>query len=361
MSKFISVASPSITRKEIKAVVKVMKSGGLAQGPVVNSFEKSFSKLVWDRKCIAVNSGTSALHVSVLALGIGKGDEVIVPSFTFAATPNTVALAGAKPVFVDIDLDTFCISPKAIEDAITKKTKAIQVVHLYGRPADMISINKIAKKHNLYVIEDAAQAHGAEIDLKPVGTFGDVAAFSFYPTKNMTSGEGGMVVTESLEVERVSRLLRNQGMEKRYENEIVGYNLRMTDIHAAIGLAQIERLHKFNQKRIENAKFLNKNLSNVVVPKEEGGITHVYHQYTVRVVGQDRDEFSKQLESCGIGSGVYYPIPTHKLASFNTKDDLPNTDRVCKEVLSLPVHPDLSKKDLEKIVKCVNKIAKAGS
>jgi dTDP-4-amino-4,6-dideoxygalactose transaminase len=192
--KSIPVAKPLIDRQDIRAVVKVMKSGGLAQGPQVAAFENEFSKFVQDRACVAVNSGTSALHLALLSLGIGAGDEVIVPSFTFAATANSVALTGAKPVFVDIDPLTYNINPALIEAAITQRTKAIQVVHLYGLPADMLTIIAIAKKHNLLIIEDAAQAHLAEINGQPVGTFGDAAAFSFYPTKNMTSGEGGMTV-----------------------------------------------------------------------------------------------------------------------------------------------------------------------
>ena len=361
MSKFISVASPDIGRGERKAVDKVLRSGGMAQGPQVLAFEKEFSNWVDGRRCVAVNSGTSALHVALLSIGIKQGDEVIVPSFTFAATANSVALTGATPVFVDIELDTFNIDPKAIEAAITKKTRAIQVVHLYGHPANMEKILAIAEKHNLLVIEDAAQAHGAQILGQNVGSFGDAAAFSFYPTKNMTSGEGGMVVTLDENVERYARLLRNQGMEKRYANEVVGFNLRMTDIHAAIGRVQLRKLHRANLLRRENAKYLSENLEGVIVPVEEFGYTHVYHQYTIRVVDHDRDQFAQELEKLGIGSGVYYPTPVHKLPSFNKDFDLKKTKTACKQVLSLPVHPKLSMGDLHKIVNAVNKVAKAGS
>ena len=351
----IPVAKPEIGKAERKAVDRVMRSGLLAQGSEVSSFEKEFSKFVEDRECVAVNSGTSALHIALLSLGIGKGDEVIVPSFTFAATANSVALTGATPVFVDINPQTFCIDPVAIIEAITAKTKAIQVVHLYGLPADMPAIMKIAKKYNLLVIEDAAQAHLANIEGKPVGSFGDAAAFSFYPTKNMTSGEGGMIVFNEPSVARIARLYRNQGMEKRYENEIVGFNLRMTDIHAAIGRVQLSKLKEKTHRRQGNAAFLSENLfTSVEVPTVPKGFSHVFHQYTIKVQS-DRDSFSIKLANLGVGNGVYYPIPVHELPAFNKKKVLANTSLICKQVLSLPVHPLLSKKDLKSIVAAVKK------
>jgi perosamine synthetase len=350
----IPVAKPIIDRKDIKAVVRVMKSGGLAQGPQVASFEGKFSELVDGRNCVAVNSGTSALHLALLSLGIGPGDEVIVPSFTFAATANSVALTGATPVFVDIDPLTYNIDPTLIESAITKHTKAIQVVHLYGLPADMNSILAIAQKHDLLVVEDAAQAHLASIQGKPVGTFGDAAAFSFYPTKNMTSGEGGMIVLKNPEHARVCKLLRNQGMEKRYQNEVVGFNLRMTDIHAAIGISQLEKVHNWTKVRQENANFLNEKISSVVTPFVPEGFTHVFHQYTVRVA-KHRDEFSAKLNELGIGNSVYYPTQVHKLPSFDLKLELKHTEDATMQVLSLPVHPSLSKKDLNRIADAVNR------
>ena len=353
--KMIPVAKPEIGKAERRAVDRVMRSGLLAQGPEVSNFEKEFSRIVGDRECVAVNSGTSALHIALLSLGIGKGDEVIVPSFTFAATANSVALTGATPIFVDIDPQTLCIDPIAIAKAITPKTKAIQVVHLYGLPAEMPSIMKLAKKHKLLVIEDAAQAHLASVEGRPVGTFGDAAAFSFYPTKNMTSGEGGMIVFKDSSAARTARLYRNQGMEKRYENEIVGFNLRMTDIHAAIGRVQLSQLDGRTKKRQENATYLSKHLSEyVVVPTVPEGYSHVFHQYTIKIVG-DRDKFANKLTELGVGSGVYYPIPVHELPAFGRKKKLSNTSVVCNQVLSLPVHPLLSLRDLKKIVNAVKK------
>jgi dTDP-4-amino-4,6-dideoxygalactose transaminase len=353
--KPIPLAKPQITREERKAVNRVLKSLALAQGPEVKSFESEFSKLVDDRDCVAVNSGTSALHLSLIALGIGPGDEVIVPSFTFAATANVVALVGATPVFVDIDPLTYNLNPLLIKSAITANTKAIIVVHLYGLPADMASITKIAKENSLMVIEDAAQAHMASIDGKMVGTFGDAAAFSFYPTKNMTSGEGGMIVLREADKARSCRLLRNQGMEKRYQNELPGFNLRMTDIHAAIGLVQLKKLPELTEKRLQNAAFLSEKLSTKLVPFVPQGHKHVFHQYTVRIK-ESREQFSAKLHELGIGNDVYYPTQVHKLPSFNLSIELPETEIATREVLSLPVHPGLRKKDLNRIASAFNSI-----
>jgi perosamine synthetase len=361
MSAFIPAARPLIGEEERSAVDRVLQSGMMAQGPEVAAFESEFSAIVADRQCIAVNSGTSGLHLSLIAAGIKQGDEVIVPSFTFAATANTVALTGAIPVFVDIDPQTFNINPLLIEAAITPRTRAIQPVHLYGQPAAMNEIMAIAARHGLLVIEDAAQAHMASLEGRPVGSFGIAGAFSFYPTKNMTSGEGGMISTATNEVARQCRLLRNQGMEKRYENEIVGFNTRMTDIHAAIGRVQLAKLSGWTAQRRSNAKFFDENLKNVVVPYVAPSAVHVYHQYTIRIPGNSRDEFALEMTKRGVGNGVYYPTPVHKLGSFGLRMELPETTRACKEVLSIPVHPSLSQGELETIVSVINSIAGAGA
>ncbi len=354
-AKSIPLAKPLIGREEIKAVNRVLKSGNLAQGSEVLNFEKEFSLNVGERECVAVNSGTSALHVALLALGVGPGDEVIVPSFTFAATANSVVLAGANPIFVDIDPKTFNINPQLIENAITNKTKAIQVVHLYGLPANMIEIAKIAKKYNLLLVEDAAQAHLAEISEQRVGTFGDAAAFSFYPTKNMTSGEGGMIVLKDAQVARKCRLLRNQGMENRYQNEIVGFNLRMTDIHAAIGREQLLKLPKWTEKRIFNANLLNSKIDFNITPKVPNGYKHVYHQYTVRLE-KNRNDIADELSQKGIGNSVYYPTQVHKLPAFDSSQILPETKLATETVLSIPVHPSLHKRDIIRIASTLNRI-----
>ena len=354
--KIIPIAQPQVGKQEIRAVSKVLKSGALAQGKKVEQFEDAFCSAISADYCVAVNSGTSALHIALLALGIGAGDEVIVPSFTFAATANSVSLTGAKPVFVDIDPITYTIDPEKIEKAITPKTKAIQVVHLYGLPANMIKIVQISKRHNLKLIEDAAQAHLASIDGDFVGTFGDAAAFSFYPTKNMTSGEGGMIVFRNAEHARTAKLLRNQGMEVRYQNELIGFNLRMTDIHAAIGIEQLKKLSRWTDTREENAQFLSQRISKVTTPHTPQGYRHVYHQYTIRV-NANREDFSRELNKLGIGNSVYYPTPVHRLPSFKLEVDLPHTELAASQALSLPVHQALSKKDLKRIADAVSRAA----
>jgi dTDP-4-amino-4,6-dideoxygalactose transaminase len=298
--------------------------------------------------------------MAFLAAGIKSGDEVIVPSFTFAATANSVVLAGGTPVFADIEQDFFNMDPKAAESAITSRTRALMPVHLYGHPAAMREYKDIAARHNLLLFEDAAQAHAAALDGIPVGAWGVAASFSFYPTKNMTSGEGGMVTTPCDHIARKTRLLRNQGMEKRYENEIAGFNTRMTDIHAAIGRVQLTKLAGWTKQRQDNAKFLDENLKGVVVPPVAPGATHVYHQYTIRIVDQDRDKFAEELGKRGVGSGVYYPIPNHRLPSYGLTMDLPVTEQVAKQCLSIPVHPSLSQADLEKVVEVINAVASAG-
>ena len=357
----IPAASPEIGLEERAAVDAVLATGGLAQGPEVAAFEAEFSEVaVADALCIAVNSGTSAQHLAMLAAGIGKGDEVIVPSFTFAATANSVALTGATPVFVDIEPNFFCLNTKAVEAAITSKTKAVMPVHLYGHPADLVALAEICKKHDLFLIEDAAQAHLASVGNKKVGTWGLAGSFSFYPTKNMTSGEGGMVTTSDSSLARTVRLLRNQGQEQRYKNEIVGFNNRMTDIHAAIGRVQLRKLENWTMKRQSNAAFYDENLKGVKVPPVMENAVHVYHQYTIRIENLDRDRFAEELKNLGVGSGVYYPIPNHRLAAYNLNLDLPETELASQQVLSLPVYPSLTQANLEKVVSAVNKVASVG-
>ena len=362
MTEFIPPARPLIGDEEREAVDRVLRSGMLAQGPEVAAFETEFSEhFGLGRACVAVNSGTSGQHLGLLSSGVKAGDEVIVPSFTFAATANSVALTGATPVFADISADDFCLDPAAVEAAVTERTVGIMPVHLYGHPADMPGLQAVADKHGLQIFEDAAQAHGASLNGTPVGAFGTFAMFSLYPTKNMTSGEGSMVSVANDEVERLMRLYRNQGMLKQYENEVVGFNNRMTDIHAAIGRVQLTKVDAWTKQRQDNAAFLSANLEGVTVPPVAEGAVHVYHQYTVRVP-EDRDGFAAALrEQYNIGSGMFYPIPNHRLPSFDVDLDLPETERAAREALSLPVHPSLSQDDLERIVAAVNALAKAGA
>lgn len=357
----IPAAQPIVGAEEREAVDRVLRSGMLAQGPEVKAFEDEFSEIVGGRHCIAVNSGTSALHMAFIAAGIGPGDEVIVPSFSFAATANSVCLAGATPVFADIEEDFFNLDPRSVEAAITSRTKAVMPVHLYGHPASMFELSKICARHSIVLMEDAAQAHAASLNGTPVGAFGVAASFSFYPTKNMTSGEGGMITTADDKVARMLRLLRNQGMERRYENEVIGFNTRMTDIHAAIGRVQLSKLAGWTRSRQANAAFLTENIRGVIVPAVAPGAEHVYHQYTVRIVDLDRDRFAEELTRRGVGNGVYYPTPIHRLPSFGLDLDLPVTESIASQCLSLPVHPSLSEVDLETIVETVNSVAAAGA
>ncbi len=359
---FIPVARPLLGDQERAAVDRVLRSGMLAQGPEVAAFEREFAAhFRLGRACVAVNSGTSGLHLGLLSAGIGPGDEVIVPSFTFAATANAVALTGATPVFADIDPASFCLDPVSVAERVTERTAGIMPVHLYGHPAAMTELQAVAERHGLQVFEDAAQAHGASLDGVPVGAFGSFGMFSLYPTKNMTSGEGGMVCVASSTAERLLRLYRNQGMDRPYENELVGFNARMTDVHAAIGRVQLTRVDAWTRQRQAHARFLSDHLAGVSTPTVGSGAVHVFHQYTVRVP-EGRDRLAQVLrEEHGIGTGLFYPVPSHRLPSFRSEVDLPETDRAARECLSLPVHPGLTADELERIVAAVNAVVRAGA
>ena len=291
----------------------------------------------------------------------------MVPSFTFAATANAVALTGATPVFADIDLETFCLDAASVKEVLSPKTAAVMPVHLYGHPADMQAFGMLCEQHDIVLFEDAAQAHGATWDGRPVGSFGRMAMFSLYPTKNMTAGEGGMVAVNEPDVLRSMRLLRNQGMLRRYENEVVGFNARMTDLHAAIGREQLRKLPSWNQRRRENAAFLSKHLSSVTVPRTASRAQHVFHQYTVLVdvdaVERDRMVAALATEH-GVGAGVYYPTPLHELPSlsrYSPRTELTKTKVAASRCISLPVHPALTSQDLETIVDAMNAVVRAGS
>lgn len=364
-TSFIPPARPVIAEEDIEAAVRVLRSGMVVQGPEVKAFEDEFGAVVGDRHCVAVNSGTSALQLSLIAMGLGPGDEVIVPSFSFAATANAVRLVGAEPVFADIEADSFNLDPAAVSAAIGPKTAAIMPVHLYGLPANMAAIGEVAAKHGLAVLEDAAQAHGAAINGKPVGSFGIGGCFSFYPTKNMHSLEGGMISTGDAEFARTLRLLRNQGMEQRYANEIVGANMRLTDVAAAVGRRQLTQLATWTEQRRSNAARFDAGLKGVTTPVVSDGYRHVYHQYTIRIEG-NRDAVQQGLKDLGIGSAVYYPTPIHLLKPYLTVEgkpardwDLPETDRAAREVLSLPVFPSLTDEEIERIIAGVNEVVVA--
>ena len=353
----INIAKPQMGDEEKKAVMEVLDSGMIAQGPRVKAFEEAFASMCGVKHATATASGTTALHVGLLSAGIRDGDEVITSPFTFIASANSVLYTGARPVFIDIDPVTYNLNPELIEGAISPRTKAILPIHLFGLSCDMDPIMEIAKKHGLAVIEDACQSHGALYKGKRVGSFG-IGAFSFYPTKNMTSAEGGMITTDDDVIDERCRVIRQHGMRRRYYHDELGYNFRMTDIHAAIGLEQLKKLDAKNEQRRQNANFLNAHLKGIVTPSTPNGCEHVFHQYTVRVQGNKRDALRIYLQENGVGSEVYYPVPVHK-QSFYVNDlgylgSYPEAEQAAKEVLSLPVHPALSQTDLETIVSKVN-------
>ncbi len=354
----ISISCPLIGDEEKEAVLDVLASAQLAQGPRVREFEARFASWCGSRHAVATSSGTAALHLALLAHGIGPGDEVITSPFSFIATANAIRYVGADPVFADIEPDTFNLDPDGLKRRITRRTKAIVPVHLFGHPAEMDALIDMAEQYGLTLVEDACQAHGAEYRGRMVGSFG-TACFSFYPTKNMTSGEGGMVTTNDPEVADRLRVLRNHGMRQRYHHEVVGYNFRMTDLHAAIGLTQLAKLEQFNRARAANATYLTGQLLDVVdCPQVRSGVRHVFHQYTLRVRGGRRD-LQERLRSLGVESGVYYPIPIHRQAPYlecgHGDHAYPVAEAACRDVLSLPVHPGLSQLDLEHIVSAVRK------
>ena len=353
----IPIAKPQIGAEEKRAVMEVLDSGMIAQGPRVKAFEEAFAAMCGVKHAIATTSGTTALHVALLAHGIGDGDEVITTSFTFIASANSILFTGARPVFVDIDPVTFNINPELIEAAITPRTKAIMPVHLFGLSCNMDAIMQIAEKHGLQVIEDACQSHGASYNGRKVGSFG-TGAFSLYPTKNMTSAEGGMITTNDDAIAEKCRVIRQHGMRRRYYHDELGFNFRMTDVHAAIGLEQLKKLARNNKTRQENASYLSAHLKGVTVPQVPKGCVHVYHQYTLRLPDGKRDALRTHLQENGVGSEVYYPVPVHQqsfyMAELGYHLSLPEAERASAEVLSLPVHPALSQADLETIVARVN-------
>ena len=340
-------------------MIEVLESGMLVQGPRVRALEDAFARLVGVRHAIATSSGTTALHLAMLAHNLGPGDEVITSPFTFIASVNSIMYTGAKPVFADIEETTFNIDPAKLEAAITPRTRAVMPVHLYGQPCDMDEICSVARRHGLVVLEDAAQAVGATYHDRQVGSFG-TAIFSLYATKNIMSGEGGVITTDDDGVADRARLLRNHGMRDRYRYETLGYNFRLTDVMAAIGVVQFQRLGEATRIRRSNAATLSAALKNVTIPVVKEGREHVWHQYTVRLEkGTDRAAVVKQLQEAGIGTGVFYPLGAHRFPHIREvigDVEMPITDRVAETVLSLPVHPLLSAGDLERIVAAVNRL-----
>lgn len=362
----IRIAHPVLGPEERAAVLEVLESGQLAQGDRVAEFEERFAALCQCRYAVATSSGTTALHTALLAHGIGPGDEVITTPFTFVASTSVILHVGATPVFVDIEPDDFTLSVQQIEAHITPRTRAVLPVHLYGQPCDMPALMRVAEAHDLVVIEDACQAHGAAVQaglriegptMRPVGCFG-TGCFSFYPTKNMTTAEGGMLTTNDADVADRARMIRQHGSRERYYHEILGYNFRMTDLQAAIGLVQLAKLGHWNALRQANAAYLTQGLSDVegiVAPRPRPGTSHVFHQYTIRVQG-DRDALAARLGRSGVETAVHYPIPVHwqpVMKDLCIGGSFPVAELASREVLSLPVHPGLDRSDLDAIVAAI--------
>ena len=344
--------------EEYKQVFSTLFSGNLAQGKKVLKFEEIFAEFTESDKdhCVAVNSGTSALYVALIALGVGEGDEVLLPSFSFAATANAVKLVGATPIFCEIDPKTLTICTEDIKNKVSEKTKCIIPVHIFGLPANLPKIYDFANVHNLLVIEDAAQAHGAKIYNLGIGWGADATVYSFYPTKNVTAVEGGMIVFKNNKHSDFARLFRNQGMRERYVHEIVGMNLRMSDVHASIGIAQMSKIQKLLEVRKRNAEYYFRHLSPYFIPQERpNGFAHVYHQYVIRIKA-GRDEIKAELAKLGIETGIYYPVPIHQLTPYKSDLELPITELVCQEILAIPIHSQLKRKDLRKVVRALNSL-----
>ncbi len=360
----IPIAKPLIGEEEKRLVNMVLNSGMIAQGPKVKELEKEFADLCGVRHAIAVNSGTAALHTSLYAAGIKKDDEVITVPFTFVATANPILMQGAKVVFCDIKEDTFNIDAEEVKKKITPQTKAIICVDLYGQACDYDALQKIADDNNLKIIEDACQSVNANLNGKMAGSFGDIAAFSFYATKNIVSGEGGMITTDNDHFAELCKRFRHHGQSEqtRYEYYDIGYNYRMTDLQAAIALGQLKKIDEFTDRRIKNAMLLNKGLEKIrgiITPKIMGGAKHVYHQYTIIVDGfkMDRDELLEYLKKNGIGSCIYYPKPLHLHPHFKRmgymEGDFPVSEKISGKVLSLPVHPGVSEQDIKRIIEVI--------
>ena len=363
----IPIARPIIGEEELAAVKEVLASGMLAQGPKVKAFESAFAKDVGRKHGIAVANGTEALHIALAAHGIGEGNEVLIPPLTFFATASTVLQCGAKPVFVDVARDSYNLDPAKVATMITRKTAAIMPVHLYGQTAEMDSILETARGQGILVIEDAAQAHGAEYHGKKAGNLGDTACFSFYATKNMTTGEGGMIVTDHDEIAEKARLLRDHGQVSKYHHILVGYNYRMTEIAAAIGLVQLKKLDGWVKQRRANAAALTKGLEGIegLVPPSEGNwMVHSYYQYIVRREDSfpiSRDEIVRLLAEDGIGSRPSYPVPLYQqkaLRDLRIRGRCPVAEHVIPRLFELPVHPGVGPAEIERIIAAVERIAR---
>ena len=363
----IPIARPLLGDEEADAVREVLASGALAQGARVRAFEEAFATYVGRRHGVAVCNGTAALHVALLAHGLHAGQEVLIPPLTFFASASTVLLCGARPGFVDVDPAHYTMDPAKLGAGMTRKTAAIMPVHLYGQTADMDPLLEAARARDVRVVEDACQAHGAAYRGRKAGALGDSACFSFYPTKNMTTGEGGILVTDDDEVAASARLLRDHGQTSKYEHAVVGFNLRMTEIAAAIGLVQLKKLDGWVARRRQNARFLTKaldGLEGLVPPSEGPGRTHSFYQYVVRAepgFPLTRDEIVQTLADEGIGCRPSYPMPLYKQKALRDRKVFgrcPVAEQVVGRLFEIPVHPGLTSEDLDRIAEALDRLGR---
>jgi len=383
----IKVAEPYVTEEEVEAVREVILSGRYVSGLKVREFEEKFADYLGVKYAVAMNSGTAALHVALAVLGVGPGNEIIVPPLTFFSTVSSVLHQNAIPVFADIDSDSYCLDPEDVERRITEDTKAVIPVHLFGNAADMDGIVEVARKHDLKVIEDAAQAHGSEYKGKKVGSIGDLGAFSFYATKHITTGEGGALVTDNKEWADLARMIRSHGMTGRDHHDYLGYNYRMNEIAAAMGIVQLSRLDKLNEKRIENSRYLLKELERreinwLTTAKLDEGIKHTFFWCPILVdeekLGTSTQELAKRLREEGVETRHRYQQPLYKQRILAEKNAYPkgfpfNSKHYCKEIdyknlylenvekvagklIGLPNHPKLQRKDLDRVIEVLESI-----
>jgi len=367
LGRTIPIAKPVLGREELEAVRRVFGSGVLVQGERIRLFEKEFAEYIGVKHAVALANGTLALDTALKALRIGPGDEVVTSAFSFIASSNCVLFQGAKPVFADIDPRSFNIDPSDVAEKITAKTRAIIPVHLFGQPAEMNALKEIAEDNGIALVEDAAQAHGAEYKGLKVGGFGDIGCFSFYATKNMTTGEGGMITTNNSELAGKARLLRDHGDAGKYHHIILGYNYRMSEASAAVGSVQLRKLDKSNERRRENAEALTKEIKKIhglKPPYVRDDVRHVFYQYVVRVeedYPMQRDKLAERLRKKGVGVAVHYPTPVYGQTLYKElgygKTLCPVAEDTCKRVLSLPVHPSVTKEDITYIVDVLKEVS----
>ena len=357
----IAINIPIVGKEEISVVTSILRNGALTSatnqgGKHVQAFEKSVTSFVKSKYAVAVNSGTAALQAALYALDIKKGDEVLVPSFTFVATANAIVSTGAKPVFVDILKENYTIDPDDIQKKITKKTRAIIPVHLYGNIANIERLSEISKKYNLPIIEDSAQSLGSTYKGKHTGTFFEMGCYSMYPAKVMTSGEGGFVVTNNKKLRDKLLMIRNHGMIHGYDTRIFGLNLRLPEINAAIATIQMKKLPNFLKSRKKNAELLSKLISNLKVKLPQQRKNENVNWYLYTIATEKRDKLLKKLNKKGIGAASYYPTPVHKTPFYKLKTKLPVTVWAASHVISLPIHPKVTQKNIEFIAKTIRDI-----